>query len=168
MAHYNSSGPRSDPLDDEVENSEVEVPRHYTTIPIESSNWRTHAFHERQLRWALKQRADNDYWGSLLYIVLDDRNLIMQVWGLTGSGKSEVAFTTAKWLKIFFDDCGIPSRIIFTQSFGETVRKVKTAIRGDTFVQDEMGRPSGEGSRNLMYNLINIIEDQSKPQQPSD
>jgi len=93
------------------------------------------------------------------YVIKNQLNIIIDLYGLPGSGKSEDAFSLwFHWKRLNTVLLNRDVNLIITFSRWQTIQAVKNAKDGDLILQDEDTRLSGHGSASAIAQMNNLLD----------
>ena len=127
------------------------------------------------MQWAISRKTDPKlkhtfhrnvtslFLQELKYTVQKKQNLVINVFGPTGSGKSEAVQKMAMLLQGFFKEAGMESRIHVTFGF-PGIRLILSELRpGDIVIEDESTKLSSQDAKvtkDAIENIFRVIRDQ--------
>ncbi len=124
---------------------------------MERMQWAISKKTDAKLKYAFRRNVTSLFIQELRYTVEKKQNLVINVFGPTGSGKSEVVQKAAIILRKFFKEAGLDSRIHVTFGFAGTRLILPELKPGDIVIQDESTKLSGQDSRVTMDAIENIL-----------
>ncbi len=91
--------------------------------------------------------------------ILDNANIVIVIFGITGGGKSEAGQYIATYIqKAFLELYGKEVKIRIAMSTAEFDKILPEMEEGDIGIRDESPKLSGTGSRTVQFNLDNLIK----------
>lgn len=127
--------------------------------PMEQLTFEKRVFGNQNLFYALQKNVGKQFVSELKYVCQKQANIVINIFGLPESGKSEVGQSIALTIRNNFEKfLGIKSKIYIGFSYQQTMRFVQRAETGDVIIQDEKPKQYGAGSRIMMESLWNILK----------
>ena len=130
----------------------------FTARPSSFSSTRS-LFKNRETRKLVNRNYSLMVLEEFQYVIEKQLNIVIDLYGLAGSGKSEVAFALwFHWQKKNKKLLDREVKLFITFNRSQTVQAVKKAQTGDMIIQDEDSRLSGHGSKSAIDAMNNIID----------
>lgn len=116
-------------------------------------------FKNRETRKLVNRNYSLKILEEFQYVIEKELNIVIDLYGLAGSGKSEVAFALwFHWKNMNKKLLDREVKLFITFNRSQTVKAVKKARAGDMIIQDEDSRLSGHGSKSAIDAMNNIID----------